>query len=158
MKSIFGVVGLIAALILTAADFYTSYIGAGAVIQFDGGILAYMPFVFASLTLAFNAASAYLFITVRDLGYTETSRLYVLGLWVFFLLFDAISSWVGFMLPMAGGSSAGVWDAFVNLSILQKLFAILIPTLMVTGPFLATLFWEMCTEVRSHISQMSNYE
>ncbi len=158
MKSVFGIIGLLAALLLTAMDFYTSYVGAHAIIPIDKGILTYVPLVMASLILAFNATSAYIFITVRDLGYTEPSKVFILGLWGFFLLFDALSSWVGFMLPIADSHSLGIMETFWNLSPLQKLFSILIPTLMVTGPFLTTVFWEMCSDAREQISQMTTIE
>ena len=32
---------------------------------------------------------------------------------------DATSSWVGFMLPIAEATSMGLWDAFINLPMIQ---------------------------------------
>lgn len=156
MKQLFGVTGILACIFLVIMDFNTSYAGAKAMLLGEPkGMIAYMPFVMATLALSLNALSAQMFRHCQEEDYTDTSKMYLVGLWIVFLLFDGVTSWVGFMMESTATSTfSAMTDRFGEMSATQQIFSVLFPVLMVTSPFLLTVFWNLCSEVREEFQAM----
>jgi len=149
----FCIAGLIAAGFLCLFDWLTSIDGVTSILgEGDKGIIAtFLPLVFATLALAFNATSAYFFaMFVRQDGqFTDFSSTVTIIVWVFFVTYDGVSSLLGIFNIFSGvhvESWATVQEAVTALGGLGTFFAMIVSTLLALSPFITAMFGELIKE------------
>jgi len=132
---------------ITSIDGVTSILGKG-----DGGIVAtFLPFIFATLALAFNATSAYFFaMFVRQRSqFTEFSSAVTTIVWFFFVTYDGVSSLLG-IFNIFSGVHVESWttakEAVTALGGLGTFFAFIVSILLALAPFITAMFGELIKE------------
>lgn len=150
MKSIFAYFGFGAAAVLTVIDLVTSWMGIDTLIP-DGNeslILMVVPIAVACMSLAFNATSSYLLVQFREQDAAALSKMFLLVIWLCFLVFDGVSSWLGLLSCLHEGEIATLSEiasACRGLDGAQNIMCLSVAVLATAGPFLATVFWDLAT-------------
>ncbi len=150
MKFIFAYFGFGAAAILTVIDLVTSWMGINTLVP-EGNeslILMVVPVAVACMSLAFNATSSYLLILFREQETTGLSKIFLLVIWLCFLVFDGVSSWLGLLSCLHEGSIGTLNEIAVacrGLDGAQNIMCLSVAVLATAGPFLATVFWDLAS-------------
>ena len=147
----FAVVGLGAAIGLSAFDFVTSVMGIHQIMGKgnEGFIVGLMPFFFAALALCFNALSAHMFYMHKKRGFTSFASTVTFFMWVFFLGYDLVSGLVGVLASYSSmqiNSLQTCRAAFASVGWLAGAFIVVMAALLSSGPFLCRLF----SDLREH--------
>ncbi len=139
---------IIAGCILCVFDVLTSIWGIQMIVGFGDYTLIpmTMPVLFAILSICFNGVSGYLFAELkRRKGITFTTAVAAV-MWIFFLAYDGISSFIG-MLSVYSGKPVTSFETAItamrSLGTLASVFIVIMALLLAFGPFLVTLFWSL---------------
>ncbi len=112
----------------------------------DRVIAVFMPIIFAMLALCFNGLSAYMFRMYTKQNFTSFAPAVTCVMWIFFVVYDAISSFVG-MLETYATTPVNTWQGVVQgmdeIGVAGAFFVIVMALLLSFGPFLTCMFYEL---------------
>ena len=137
-----------ASLGLCLFDFVTSVRGLWIILgrRDDDLISIFMPVIFATLALCFNGLSPYMFRMFMQMKFTQFASTTAGIMWVFFLIYDIVSAFVGMVdvyAPVSLTSVQGVIQPFRQLGGAAGFFVIIMAILLPFGPFMCCMFYEL---------------
>lgn len=140
--------GFAASLGLCVFDFITSVKGIWIMLgrRDEDPIAMFMPMIFATLALAFNGLSAYMFRMYTKANFTTFAPTVTCIMWVFFVAYDFISSFVGMLDTYATtpiDSWGGIVRAMRDLGATGGCMVMIMALLLSFGPFLCCMFYEL---------------
>lgn len=151
-------IGIVVAATLCVFDFVTSVMGIQSVMgPGDGGIIAFsMPYCFGALAFVFNALSSFIFRMYMRRGFTKISFVMVFVMWIFFLGYDGLSSFIG-ILGIYTNTEVNSWasmkQAMDQMGGLSAFLVFVMSALLAFGPFLLTPFGELTTVTDDEIHE-----
>jgi len=153
MMKAFCTAGLIAGIGLCIFDWATSIDGFNQLMSGgnarEGMITTFLPMVFGTLALAFNATSSHffaMFLRNRDTIATDFAAGVTTALWFGFLFYDGLSSVIGILSTFSGVSINGFAsfnEASKALGPMGTIFGLLVSALLALSPFITAMFGEL---------------
>ena len=144
MKSLFCIIGFLSGVCLSIFDFITSMMGFSQLLPESSVFKYLLPPVFAALALSMNALASSMVTLLVQKRDTQFSVLLIGFAFIVCMIFDAASSWLGFVMEFGGSNDVVV---AVKTAGGIRLVAATVTAIFVTiGPFLTLQFHEMVKE------------
>lgn len=148
-------VGVITAGGFCALDFLTSVRGFRIIFpqtSEEDPIAVFTPVFFALFCIVFNGGSGMMFRMYVQEGFTRFSTAVTCLLWIFFLSYDVVSSFVGLLDTFSGirvESFGSIMRAFNQLNPLAMFVLTVLAFILSLAPFLFCMFYELANSKKS---------